>query len=83
MAMANDDLESATEVDIVRYVYIARELAAKGHLDAAERWQERIQAWLARHPRQPVPPPVDHFPPVESFAPQLYYLHTSNDSSVQ
>lgn len=81
--MASDDLEPVTEVDIVRYVYLARELAAKGHVEAAERWQQRIQRWLARHPHRPVPPPADPLPPVESLGPQLYSCHTSNGSVAQ
>jgi hypothetical protein len=83
MAMADDDLESATAVDIVRYVYIARELAAKGHTEAAERWQQRIQRWLARHPHRPVPPPGVPLPAIEPFVQQLYSCHTSNNSSAQ
>ena len=43
-----DTNDSLTAIDVIRYVYLARELERQGDQESARRWQAKADEWLAR-----------------------------------
>lgn len=46
--------EPASAIEAIRYLFLARELRGLGQTHAADRWQAKATAWLAR-----ISPPTD------------------------
>jgi hypothetical protein len=40
--------DSPSPKDVIRYVYLARELERLGDHESAQRWQGKAEEWLAR-----------------------------------
>ncbi len=44
MTNTDDDLSA---LDVIRCIYLARMAERRGHDEAAQRWQAKVDAWLA------------------------------------
>ncbi len=44
----NSQSNSVSAVEVIRWVYIARELQRRGYEDAAELWYAKASQWLAQ-----------------------------------